>query len=103
MLNDSLTFIPGSEFLGQERMQVMMPYSDPANPNSQAKEYLCGLFYSGLYIFDQTTFRRLKTEADALIIKSTLYKGTQLADGNYVLSTTGKGLVIIDRFGRSFN
>src|SRR5688572_30309043 len=100
MINDSLTFIPGSEFLGQERMQVMMPYRDPANPNGQAKQYLVGLFYSGLYIFDGKTFRPLKTEADDLIIKSTLYKGGQLADGNYVLSTTGKGLVIINSYGK---
>jgi len=100
MVNDSLTFIQGSEFLGQERMQVMMPYRDPANPNSQTKQYLVGLFYSGLYIFDQKTFRPFKTEADDLIIKATLYKGGQLANGNYVLSTTGKGLVIIDNYGK---
>ena len=100
MVNDSLTFIEGSEFLGKERMQVMMPYRDSVNPGSQNKQYLVGLFYSGMYLFDGKTFRPFKTEADDLIIKSTLYKGAQLANGNYVLSTTGKGLAIIDNYGK---
>ena len=26
MINDSLELIPGSEFLGKERMQVMLPF-----------------------------------------------------------------------------
>ena len=97
MTNDSLVLIPGSEFLGQERMQVMLPYKNAANE----KQYLIGMFYSGLYLYDGKTFRPFSTEAD-YIIKSgaLLYKAIQLQNGSYVLSTTGKGLVIIDAQGK---
>src|SRR5436190_14781211 len=61
MINDSLTLIPGSEFLGKERMQVMLPY--PAGPTGE-KQYLIGQFYSGLYIYNGKTFRPFTTKAD---------------------------------------
>jgi signal transduction histidine kinase/CheY-like chemotaxis protein len=92
MKNDSLELIPGSEFLGKERMQVMLPFG----PN----KYLVGLFYSGLFIYDSSGFRPFKTEVDKLIKVSTLYKGIQYSNGNYLLSTTGKGLAIIDSTGK---
>ena len=97
MINDSLVLVPGSEFLGKERMQVMLPY--PAGPNGE-KQYLVGQFYSGLYIYNGKTFRPFTTKADN-ILKSgvVLYKGIQLQNGNYVLSSTGKGLIIIDAQG----
>jgi hypothetical protein len=97
MVNDSLVLIPGSEFLGKERMQVMLPYKKTASGENQ---YLIGLFYSGLYLFNGHTFQPFATKADP-IIKSgfNLYKGIQLSNGNYVLSTTGKGLAIIDAQG----
>src|SRR5215467_5424202 len=47
MVNDSLVLIPGSEFLGKERMQVMLPYVSATGE----KQYLIGLFYSGLYLY----------------------------------------------------
>ena len=97
MINDSLVLVPGSEFLGKERMQIMLPY--PAGPNNE-KQYLIGMFYSGLYIYNGKTFRPFSTKADDLIKSGVLlYKGIQLKNGNYVLSTTGKGLVIIDAAG----
>ncbi|HLF36088.1 MAG TPA: two-component regulator propeller domain-containing protein, partial [Cyclobacteriaceae bacterium] len=96
MTNDSLVLIPGSEFLGKERMQVMLPYSTANNE----KRYLVGLFYSGLYIFNGKTFQPFATEADPIIKSgSILYKGLQSKNGNYILSTTGKGLVIVDSQG----
>jgi K+-sensing histidine kinase KdpD/CheY-like chemotaxis protein len=97
MVKDSLAFVPGSEFLGKERMQIMLPY--PPGPNGE-KQYLIGLFYSGLYIYNGKTFQPFSTKADN-ILKSgvVLYKGIRLNNGNYVLSSTGKGLVIIDERG----
>ncbi len=96
MNNDSLELIPGSEFLGKERMQLMLPYPGPNNE----KQYLCGLFYSGLYLFDGKSFKAFKTQADD-IFKSgiLLYKGLKLDNGNYALSTIGSGLLIIDAHG----
>jgi hypothetical protein len=98
MVNDSLQMVPGSEVLGKERMQIMLPYPD--GPNKE-KQYLVGLFYSGLYIYDGKTFRPFQTAADG-ILKSgaNLYKGLRLNDQHYALATAGKGIVIIDKNGK---
>jgi signal transduction histidine kinase/CheY-like chemotaxis protein/ligand-binding sensor domain-containing protein len=97
LVNEEFQLVPGSEFLGQERMQVMLPYSKDANGESQ---YLLGLFYAGLFLYDGKTIRPFKTEADELVRTATLYKGLQFPDGNYALSTTGKGVVIMDQSGK---
>ena len=97
LANDSLVLIPGSEFLGKERMQVMLPY--PAGPNGE-KQYLIGQFNSGLSIYNGKSFRPFATKADEILKSGNLlYKGIQLRNGSYVLSFTGKGLVIIDSKG----
>jgi GAF domain-containing protein/CheY-like chemotaxis protein/ligand-binding sensor domain-containing protein len=97
MVNDSLIFIPGSEFLGKQRMQIMLPY--PSAPGGE-KQYLVGMFYSGLYIYNGKTFRPFVTKADSIFKSGTiLYKGLRLDNGNYVLSTTGNGVLIIDAEG----
>jgi len=95
MVNDEPELIPGSEFLGKERMQVMLPYSE-----GDKKEYLIGMFYGGLYIYDGKTFRHFSVQADSLL-KATLYKAALLKDGSYALATAGKGLVIMDRDGKT--
>jgi len=100
MVNDSLQFVAGSEFLGKERMQIMLPYSSPGTEKNPGGKYLIGMFYSGLYLFDGKTFTPFKTEVDPLLRSGlVLYKGIQLKNGNYALSTTGKGLVIINSKG----
>ena len=97
MINDSLVLVPGSEFLGKERMQIMLPY--PAGPNNE-KQYLVGMFYSGLYLYNGKTFHPFATKADPVIKSgSILYKGLKLKDGTYVLLTTGKGLFVMDAAG----
>ncbi len=102
LVNDSLILVPGSEFVGQERMQVMLPYRPPTGIRTATdqKQYLVGLFYSGLFLFDGKSFKPFRTEADDYIKASTLYKGELLANGNYILSTTGKGLVTLDASGK---
>src|SRR6185312_11511430 len=64
MVKDSLVLIPGSEFLGKERMQVMLPYSRAANVNS--KEYLLATFTKGMYLFDGKNFKPFVTGADSI-------------------------------------
>lgn len=97
IVNDSLTFIPGSEFLGKERVQVMLPYKGTTNE----QQYLVGMFYSGLYLYNGKTFTPFKTEADPIINSgSILYKALRLSDGTYALTTTGKGMVTIDKDGK---
>ncbi|MFC0773662.1 GAF domain-containing protein [Terrimonas alba] len=102
LVKDSLQLIPGSEFLGRERVQVMLPYnaSTPQASPGIGKQYILGMFYAGMFLFDDSGFRPFKTEADELVRAGTLYKGAMLSNGNYVLSTTGKGLVIIDASGK---
>jgi len=95
MINNSLELIAGSEFLGKERMQVMLPYFE-----DDKREYLIGMFYGGLYIYDGKNFRRFSVEADSLL-KATLYKAALLKDGSYALATAGKGLVIMDKEGKT--
>lgn len=98
MIQDSLQFIPGSEFLGKERVQIMLPLDDQ---NVAHPRLLIGMFYSGLYLYDGNTFSTFNTEADP-IIKSglVLYKGIKLNNGTFVLSTTGRGLIVIDDHGK---
>src|SRR4030095_3637974 len=100
--SDSLQLIAGSEFLGQERMQVMLPYRSSNRTDAQRdqQQYLVGLFYSGLYLYDGKTFKPFNTEASQILKTGTLYKGIQSPDGHYVLSTTGKGVAIIDGAGK---
>ena len=81
MENDSLVLIPGSEFLGKERMQVMLPYKTVGNE----KQYLVGLFYSGLYLFNGKIFQPFASQADPIIkAGAVLYKGHQLRNGETV-------------------
>ncbi len=101
MINDSLTLIPGSEFLGGNRMQVMLPYindSTQKNPSLQ-KQYLCGTFTDGFYLFDGKNFTPFKTEADSYKNQYSLYRGLRI-NGNYVFSFLGAGLVVMNPQGK---
>ncbi len=100
MENDSLALIPGSEFLGADRMQVMLPYINDASQNAtSSKQYLIGTFNHGMYLFDGKNFKPFKTEADSLIKDYMLYKGIPI-NGNYAFSLLGYGLVVIDPQGK---
>jgi K+-sensing histidine kinase KdpD/CheY-like chemotaxis protein len=101
MVNDSLVLIPGSEFLGKERMQIMLPYEDKTMVNnaSGSPKYLLGTFYHGLYLFDGKNFKPFATSADAFFKNSMLYKGIKIKD-NYALSILGHGVVFIDGKGK---
>ena len=101
LVNDSFQMIPGSEFLGKERMQVMLPYTPPAiDSSSTEKQYLIGLFYSGLYIYNGKSFQPFTCEATPVITATSLYKAIKISDDRYLLATTGKGVVFIDGQGR---
>lgn len=101
MVNDSLILIPGSEFLGKTRVQVMLPYHKNATQNnaSTQKQYLIGAMNGSLYIFDGKKFMLFKTDADNILKSGLIYKGI-IINGNYVLATTGKGVVIINPEGK---
>ena len=101
LIGDSLVLVPGSEFLGQDRVQVMLPYSDDTSQGNSAspKKYLAGTFTHGMYLYDGKSFTPFKTEIDSLIRHYMLYKGI-LINGNYAVSLLGYGLVIINPHGK---
>ncbi len=101
MVNDSLVLIPGSEFLGADRMQVMLPYTGDVTQKDTIlqKEYLASTFTHGIYVFDGKKFKPFKTEADSLVRKYMVYKGIPI-NGNYALSLLGYGLIIINPQGK---
>lgn len=98
MQNDSLALIPGSEFLGNDRMQVMLPY--PGNGNStNNKKYLLATFTHGLFLFDGKNFTPFITSDDKIFTGNMVYKGL-LVNGKYLFSVLGTGLVIMDKSGK---
>jgi signal transduction histidine kinase/CheY-like chemotaxis protein len=101
MENDLPVLIPGSEFLGEDRVQIMLPYTnDAAQKNSASpKQYLLGTFNHGMYLFDGKNFKSFRSEADSLIKNYMLYKGI-LINGNYAFSLLGYGLVVMNPQGK---
>ena len=95
---DTLQLIPGSEFLGADRMQIMLPYASP-QPGTD-KQYLLGQFNNGIFIYNGKTFSKLKTESDIFNQAGILYKAIQLKDGTYALSFSGKGVAIMNSNGK---
>ncbi len=98
MQNDSLVLIPGSEFLGKDRMQVMLPY-DGSDNSTNHKKYLLATFTHGLYLFDGKNFTSFKTSDDKIFTGNMVYKGLLVKD-KYLFSVLGTGLVIINSSGK---
>ncbi|MEA1786055.1 ATP-binding protein [Arenibacter sp. GZD96] len=89
----SLTLINGSEFLGENRVQVMLPYKKQG-------EFLVGAFSGGLYHYDGMAFHPFPTEIDHLLEDRSLYKALALPDNTYALSVLAHGFYIIDQSGK---
>ncbi len=98
MVNDSLTLVPGSEFLGKDRMQVMLPYTGTVQQGGK-KNYLIASFTHGLYLYDGQNFTPFKTSDDNVFTSNMVYKGLQI-NGNYAISVLGTGLVIMNPEGK---
>jgi signal transduction histidine kinase/DNA-binding response OmpR family regulator/ligand-binding sensor domain-containing protein len=99
MVADTLQLIPGSEFLGVSRMQIMLPYTAPVAGSGYGHSYLIGTFNKGFFIFDGKNFRPFHTQADSLWKNSTVYKAL-LLNGNYYISTTNDGMFQINPSGK---
>ncbi|HKL03171.1 MAG TPA: ATP-binding protein, partial [Cryomorphaceae bacterium] len=95
LVEDELELMPGTEVLGKERLQVMLPYTE-----GQGKEYILGSFSSGFYLWDGQHLQKVSTELDPYLNKGAqLYKGQVLKDGNYALSVIGAGVVVMNPSG----
>jgi signal transduction histidine kinase/CheY-like chemotaxis protein/ligand-binding sensor domain-containing protein len=100
MVDDSLRLLPGGEQFADDRLQVMLPFTNGAEKSDAAK-MLVGTFNRGLFLYDGHSFQPFKTEANAFLRDNTLYDGTILADGSFGLVTLDGGLVILDRDGNA--
>ena len=87
-----LEFLPGSEFLGSDRVQVLLPYG--------SGEFLVGAFAGGLFRYNGQQFFPFPTEIDPLLQSRSLYKALALPDSTYALSVLGQGFFILDREGK---
>ncbi|WP_144607405.1 ATP-binding protein [Algoriphagus algorifonticola] len=90
-VNGTLELIKGSEFLGNDRVQVLLPYD--------SGEFLVGAFAGGLYRYNGQDFLPFPTSIDSLLQQRSLYKALALPDSTYALSVLGQGFFIIDREG----
>ncbi len=97
MINDQLVLIPGSEFLGADRMQVMMPFFE----DDGTKKYLIGTFSLGAFIYDGKTFKKFQADADSDFREYNMYKGLAVSKTQYAIATAGAGLYIIDNKGKT--
>jgi signal transduction histidine kinase/ligand-binding sensor domain-containing protein len=93
LVDGKLGLIPGSEFLGKDRTQVMF------NPGTNG-QFVIGSFRDGLHHFNGKSFTPFKTEADVFLFDSRLYKGTVLPDKSIVLADAANGILIIDDKGK---
>ncbi len=93
---NKLELIAGSEFLGKERVQVLLPYSFE---NSNSNGLLIGMFAGGMYHYDGKDFKLFPTEGYNTEGATRLYKGLIHPDGRYILGLAGAGVNIIERNG----
>ncbi len=84
--------LPGTESLGSEIFPLVFRYD--------ARRLLIGTRLSGMFLYDGAHLTPFPTQADPVFQDGQLYRGIVLADGNFALTTTGAGMVILDRNGR---
>lgn len=85
------TLIPGSEFLADDEVKVVLPL--------EGDQLLIGASQGGLFVFDGSDFIPIKTEVADLIKSAEINVG--VATGNYlILGTIGDGIFLLDRQGR---
>ncbi|WP_332914708.1 hypothetical protein, partial [Algoriphagus boritolerans] len=96
---DEIKLIPGTEFFGKEPLAIMLPYLD-----SNENQLLLGSPFSGFYLFDGTSVSKFPTQVDQLIKEGAGRLLHALAyQGNYILSFTGAGIVIMNPKGELLN
>jgi signal transduction histidine kinase/CheY-like chemotaxis protein len=92
LVGDSFVEVPGGRRFAEESRPVILPFD--------AGRILVGTRSDGLFLVDGKAVTRFPTEADAWLKHCDLYRGTALGDGTFALTSTGAGMVILDRQGR---
>lgn len=86
-----LTFLPGSEILGNTGIFSILPYRQNA--------YLIGTGKNGLFVYDQKTFTPFSSAANPFLSTYQLNNGVKLLGKYFAYGTILNGLIIIDENG----
>lgn len=90
---DTLRALPGTEALSAEVYPVIF--------RLDAARLLIGTRFNGFFTYDGTSLTRFRTGLDGFLAGGTsLYRGVELPDGTFAVSTTNAGMGIFDREGR---
>ncbi|HWF83869.1 MAG TPA: hypothetical protein VG222_03445, partial [Vicinamibacterales bacterium] len=90
---DTFRVLPGTAAIAREVYPLVLRYDD--------KRLLIGTRSNGLFLYDGAALVPFPTDVDHLIKATVLYRGLTLPNGTIALTTTGSGIVIIDRQGHS--
>lgn len=91
--NNKLELVPGGELFADERVDMMLPFSED--------KILIGSRTKGLFIFNGKNITPWKTSVDDIIIESQIYSGISLGKGYFAIGTILNGIIIIDKTGKS--
>ncbi|TZF83156.1 transcriptional regulator [Pedobacter sp. BS3] len=86
----SLSFIRGSELLGNSGVLSILPDNTG---------FIIGTAKNGLFLYDGTSIRPWKTQADSFLRTYQLNNGTVVLDKYFAFGTILNGIIIIDRQG----
>jgi len=91
--------IPGGEKFAMSRVYVMLPYDDT--------KILIGTREEGFFLYDKTkkknAVKPFNIGDNKEIINSTIYYGTKISNGNFVIATYADGIFVIDKKGNIVN
>ncbi|MFN3996597.1 ATP-binding protein [Algoriphagus sp.] len=99
LIGEEIKLVQGTEILGKDRFRIMLPY-----PSDKGKTFLFGGYSTGFYLFDGNTVSKFPTQVDQLIKGGAglLYHAFPY-QGNYILSFSGAGIVIMSPKGEILN
>ena len=92
LVDDEFRTLRGTERFGEEQFPVVLPWD--------ANRLLLGARVDGLFLYDGATAVPFKTEVDAFLNQSTLYRAIPLRDGTILLMSPVGGVAVMDRQGR---
>ncbi len=94
-----LVTIAGTEVLGTDRMNVMIPLHGPEEQDPTQRRYLLAMFRNGIYVMQNEELVPFESDIQEIAQSFFIYKGTGYGSDRIILSTVGAGIVIIDHAG----
>ena len=90
--HDTVRALPGTAALANEPYPIVLRYDE--------SKLLIGTRANGVFLYDGTSLSPFPTELDAVWKSGQMYRGINLPNGTFALTTTSGGMGIIDRQGR---